>query len=189
MNTEQKLFGFYLGLSVRQRIQHLMKNYHYRERYVESYRNYIEGMIADIRAYESKPKEDIGVRIVSSGTTSDITFRQAEEAIKINNAFTTGHIGESLIKDKEERQMATLAVTEWRAIRDDYASLNRALWMLNPEDHDLIMDYLNRKKSYYDIAEDLTIEYASARKKLQRIRGKVVRLTERDFVRHGCPRP
>ena len=36
MNTEQKLFGSYLGLSVKQRIYHLMKNYHYRDRYTVS---------------------------------------------------------------------------------------------------------------------------------------------------------
>ena len=53
MNTEHKLFGFYLGLSAKQKILHLMKNYHYREYYVESYRQYIEGMIEDIRAYEN----------------------------------------------------------------------------------------------------------------------------------------
>ena len=80
--------------------------------------------------------------------------------------------------------MATLAVMEWRAIRDDYAALNRALLMLKPEDHELIMDFLNRKKSYYDIAEEGMLTYSSAKKKLQRIRKKVVKLTERDFERH-----
>lgn len=184
MNTEQKLFGSYLGLSVKQRIYHLMKNYHYRERYVECYRQYIEGMIADIRAYECRPKDDIGVRIMSGDNNSDATARLAEDAVKISNVFITGHIGESLIKDKEERRVATLAVMEWRAIRDDYAALNRALLMLKPGDHELIMDFLNRKKSYYDIAEEGMLAYSSAKKKLQRIRKKVVKLTERDFERH-----
>ena len=189
MNTEQNIFGFYLGLSVRQRIQHLMKNYHYREYYVDSYRKYIEGMIADIRAYEMGRKADIGVRIMNGGSNSDITARKAEESIRINNAFSTGHIGESLIKDREERQMVSLAVNEWMTIKDDYAALNRALLMLRPEDHELMMDFLNKKKSYYDIARENMIEHASARKRLQRIRRQVIKLTERDFARHNCPRP
>ena len=102
MNTEQKLFGSYLGLSVKQRIYHLMKNYHYRDRYVECYRQYVEGMIADIRAYECRQKDDIGVRIMSGGNNSNATARLAEDAVKISNVFITGHIGESLIKDKED---------------------------------------------------------------------------------------
>ena len=95
MNTEHKLFGFYLGLSVKQKILHLMKNYHYREYYVESYRQYIEGMIEDIIAYESNRKEDIGVRIMSGNGISDITLREAEKSIKISNIFITGHVGET----------------------------------------------------------------------------------------------
>ena len=184
MNTEHKLFGFYLGLSVKQKIQHLMKNYHYREYYVESYRQYIEGMIEDIIAYESNRKEDIGVRIMSGNGISDITLREAEKSIKISNIFITGHVGETLIKDKEDRRMATLAVNEWMAIRDDYASLNRALRMLKPEENELMMDFLNRKKNYYDIADDCMITYQSAKKKVQRIRRQVVKLTELDFIRH-----
>ena len=185
MNTEHKLFGFYLGLSVKQKILHLMKNYHYREYYVESYRQYIEGMIEDIIAYESNRKEDIGVRIMSGNNISDTTLRQAEKAIRIGNIFKTGHVGESLIKDKEDRRVATLAVMEWMTIRDDYAALNRALMMLRPEDNELIMDFLNKKKSYYDIADEGMLTYSAAKKKLQRIRRKVVRLTEHDFERHN----
>ena len=185
MNTEQELFGSYLGLSVKQRIYHLMKNYHYRDRYVECYRQYIEGMIADIRAYECRPKDDIGVRIMSGDNNSDATARLAEDAVKISNVFITGHIGESLIKDKEERRVATLAVMEWMTIRDDYAALNRALMMLRPEDNELIMDFLNKKKSYYDIADEGMLTYNAAKKKLQRIRRKVVKLTEHDFERHN----
>ncbi len=185
MNTEHKLFGFYLGLSVKQKILHLMKNYHYREYYVESYRQYIEGMIEDIIAYESNRKEDIGVRIMSGNGISDITLREAEKSIKISNIFITGHVGESLIKDKEDRRMATLAVNEWKAIRDDYASLSRALRMLKPEERKLMMEFLNREKNYYDIAEDCMITYQSAKKKVQRIRRQVVKLTELDFIRHA----
>ena len=185
MSTEHKLFGFYLGLSARQKIHHLMKNYLYREHYIESYRKYVEGMIKDISTYERSRKDDVGVRIMPGNNISDITARKAEEAVRISNIFITGHIGESLIKDKEDRQMAMLAVNEWMAIRDDYASLSRALLMLKPKDHELMMDFLNRKKNYYEIAEENMITLQSAKKKVQRIRGKIMRLTEHDFARHS----
>ena len=121
---------------------------------------------------------------MSGDNNSDATARLAEDAVKISNVFITGHIGESLIKDKEDRRVATLAVMEWMTIRDDYAALNRALMMLRPEDNELIMDFLNKKKNYYDIAEEGMLTYNAAKKKLQRIRRKVVKLTESDFERH-----
>ncbi len=188
MSTKQKLFGFYLGLPARQRIHHLMRNYHCRDYYEEGYRKYIEGVIADIRSYERNRKADIGVRIMSGGSISDITASKAEEAVRISKAFTSGQINESLIKDIEDRRMISLAVNEWMTIREDYGSLNRVLWLLQPEDHDLIMDYLNKKKDYYDIADEYSIEFESAKKKLQRIRGRVVKMALPDFTRHGSGR-
>ena len=185
MSTEQKLVGFYLGLPVKKRIRHLMRNYHYRDYYEDGYRRYIEGLIADIRTYERNNKADTGVRIMSGGSVSDITSSMAEEAVRISRAFSTGQINESLIKDKEDRRMITQAVNEWMTIRDDYGSLNRVICLLRPEDHDLIMDYLNKKKDYYDIASEYSIEPESARKRLQRIRGRVIKMVTPDFARHN----
>ena len=125
---------------------------------------------------------------MSGGSISDITASKAEEAVRISKAFTSGQINESLIKDIEDRRMISLAVNEWMTIREDYGSLNRVLWLLQPEDHDLIMDYLNKKKDYYDIADEYSIEFESAKKKLQRIRGRVVKMALPDFTRHVCPR-
>ncbi len=184
MSTEHKLFGSYLGLTARQRIYHLLNNFHCRNYYEEGYRKYIEGTIADIRAYERNRKSELGVRVMSGNSISDITAEGAYEALAISKAVSSGRISESLIKDKEDRRMILLAIDEWVTIRDDCKSLERAINMLNPKDHELIMDYLSGKKSYRDIASDFMIDYESARKRLQRIRGRVVRLALSDFERH-----
>lgn len=184
MSTEHKLFGSYLGLTAKQRIYHLLNNFHCRNYYEDGYRKYIEGSIADIRAYERNRKSELGVRVMSGNSISDITAERAYEALAISKAVSSGRISESLIKDKEDRRMILLAIEEWVTIRDDFNSLERALGMLAPKDHDLIMDYLSGKKSYRDIAGDFMIDYESARKRLQRIRGRIVKLAMSDFERH-----
>lgn len=188
MSTERRLFGFYLDMTVKQRIHHLMGHYQHRDYYEQAYRRYIEGLIVDIRSYERSRGSDAGVRIMSGGSFSDITSRNADEALLASRAFDSGTVSETVVKDKEDRLMINAAMSEWLLIRDDYDSLNRALWMLEPSEHDLIMDFLSRKKSYKDIADDFMIEYDSARKKLQRIRSRVVKLAAPDFERHCSDR-
>lgn len=84
-------------------------------------------MIADIRAYERNRNEELGVRIMSGASMSDITSAAAEEKIRIEKSFFENLITESLIKDKEDREMILMAIDEWLVIKDDYESLERVL--------------------------------------------------------------
>lgn len=83
MISKQKLFGYYMELSVKERVLYMLTNYKHRAYYEESQRQYIEGMIADIRAYERKRNDDLGIRIMSGGSMSDITSAAAFYAYTI----------------------------------------------------------------------------------------------------------
>lgn len=185
MSTKQNTIGFYKDLTVKKRIIYLLDHYKHREYYEESQRRYIEGMIADIRAYERNRNEELGVRIMSGGSMSDITSAAAEESIKIEKAFIAGAITETLIKDKDDRELILEAIDEWLVMKDDYASLDRVMWKLPPNEHDLIMAYLSKEKDYHDIAKEYMIEFASAKKKVHRIRENIGRMVSPDIERHG----
>ena len=185
MISKQKLFGYYMELSVKERVLYMLTNYKHRAYYEESQRQYIEGMIADIRAYERKRNDDLGIRIMSGGSMSDITSAAAEERERIEKAFKAGKITKALISDKQDRDMMLSAIGEWLIMKDDYESLNRALWKLTPTEHELLMAYISREKDYYDIADECKIEFESAKKKIQRIRGKVIKIASPEFEMHG----
>lgn len=185
MSSKQNTIGFYKEMTVKQRVIYLLDNYNHRKYFEESRRKSIEGMIADIRAYERNRNAELGVRIMSGMGMSDITSAAAEESIKIKKAFEAGFISESIIRDEDDREMIMTAIDEWLVMKDDYESLERALWKLKPEDHDLLMAYLAREKDYNDIAAEYMIEKASARKKIQRLRCEVRCIVAPDIKRHG----
>lgn len=187
MTSKQKstLCGFYRKLSVKQRVAYMLDNYQNRDYYERGYRMHIEGMIADIRAYERNRNEELGVRIMSGASMSDITSAAAEEKIRIEKSFSENLITESLIKDKEDREMILMAIDEWLVIKDDYESLERVLWRLTPKEHDLFMRYSANEISYGDIAKEYMIEDASAKQKIHRIRSKILKMVEPEVVRHG----
>ena len=116
---------------------------------------------------------------------SDITSAAAEEKIRIEKSFAENLITESLIKDREDREMILMAIDEWLVIKDDYESLERVLWRLTPKEHDLFMRYSANEISYGDIAKEYMIEDASAKQKIHRIRSKILKMVEPEVVRHG----
>lgn len=185
MSSRQNEIGFYKAMSVKQRAIYLLDNYKHRRYFDTRRRKEIEEMIADIRAYERNRNDELGVRILSGMGMSDITSAAAEESIKIKNAFEAGTITESLIHDADDREMVKIAIDEWLVIKDDYVSLERAMYKLKPEDHELLLDYLEKKKDYNDIATEFMIEKASARKKIQRLRCEVRYIVSPDIKRHG----
>ena len=122
---------------------------------------------------------------MSGASMSDITSAAAEEKIRIEKSFSENLITESLIKDKEDREMILMAIDEWLVIKDDYESLERVLWRLTPKEHDLFMRYSANEISYGDIAKEYMIEDASAKQKIHRIRLKILKMVEPEVVRHG----
>ena len=143
-------------------------------------------MIASsLEGVERNRNEELGVRIMSGASMSDITSAAAEEKIRIEKSFSENLITESLIKDKEDREMILMAIDEWLVIKDDYESLERVLWRLTPKEHDLFMRYSANEISYGDIAKEYMIEDASAKQKIHRIRLKILKMVEPEVVRHG----
>ena len=137
MSSKQKstaICGFYRSLNVKQRVAYMLDNYQIRDYYERGYRMHIESMIADIRAYEINRNEELGVRIMSGASMSDITSAAAEEKIRIEKSFSENLITESLIKDKEDCEMILMAIDEWLVIKDDYESLERVLWRLTSKE-------------------------------------------------------
>lgn len=185
MSTKQNTIGFYKAMTIKQRVIYLLDNYSHRKYFEESRRKSIEGMIADIRAYERNRNDELGIRIMSGMGMSDITSAAAEESIRIKKAFEAGFITESIIRDEEDRELIKTAIDEWLVMKDDYESLDRALWKLKPDDHKLLMAYLAKEIDYNDIAAEFMIEKASARKKIQRLRCEVRYIVSPEIQRHG----
>ncbi len=88
METKHIFIGDYINKNPRERIYHLMDNYKDFGKYRESYKDNVVDLMVAMREYNIRPSdEDLGIRVQTSGGTSNITASKALERIVLENCF------------------------------------------------------------------------------------------------------
>lgn len=173
MEAKQRFVGAYVDLTTKERINFLMEHFGHFEQYHHAYRESIEERISCILSYERK-KSNLGVRVMSRNTISDITAQKAMEMVDIGNSIDRGKVSAKMVPDKDEREEIMEAIYEWKLMRSEHEILKRQLRMLKPTDYGIMLPYLMREKTKRQIAKELEIERSSVDKRIYRIRRVLV---------------
>ena len=134
-----------------------------------------------------RERGEISVRVDTS-YCSNPTLSQAIRDHEIEDAFKAGDI-RSILEDTDDPDRHAEDFRIIVSMESDYARVRKVLHHLKPEEEDLFTDYLTGKKSMENIAADYQIQYQSAKNKIARIRGKVIRDAAEDFsLRYAADR-
>lgn len=174
MRAKQRFVGSYVDLTTKERISFLMEHFGHFEQFHHAYKESIEERISCILSYERKKRGDLGVRVMSKNTISDITAQKAMELVDIGKSIDRGKVSSKMVQDKDERAEIMEAIFEWKLMRSEYEILKRQLRMLKPADYGIMHPYLMGEKSRKQIAKELEIERSSVDKRIYRIRKYLV---------------
>lgn len=171
METKHIFIGDYINKNPRERIYHLMDNYKDFGKYRESYKDNVVDLMVAMREYNIRPSdEDLGIRVQTSGGTSNITASKALERIALENCFEKMRVPKEMFPDPYELGLISTAVYEWDLMGKEYQILSGFIKLMKPDEKNLFLPYIKREKRVADIAAELCVEWESANKKVYRIR-------------------
>lgn len=173
--AEREIVGMYLGMTAKKRMDFIYKNYRNFNYISDAYMDSVTEMIACIRECERRHEEDdLGVRVQTSQSLSSITEQRAFEHILIKEALDNNLITDSLIEDAEERERVSVAIFEWNLMKSEYEIFNKQMKALKPENYEIVKEYISRRKSIGDLADEYNIEPESMKVRLHRIKGILI---------------
>ena len=171
--TEQKytFIGNYVSKSASERLEQLIVSYKDFERDRGLYKERVIDLMVAMREYHIKPsEEDLGVRVQTTGGTSNITASKALERVTLEECFKSMKISKEMFPDPDEYRLISLAVYEWDLMGREFGILDQFIKGMKEKDRDILLPYMRKEKGPRDLAEELCLEYDSARKRVYRIR-------------------
>ena len=171
--AEKNLIKIYVDASSAKRVDIIIKHYTDFIGIVDGYTEGLRYMIeCEKESNSHRGIEDLGVRVKTSGSTSDSTAKKAIRNVMTREALIncdfSGDVMDGVDRAEEFIRDAYLL----RDMRKDYELFNRQLSILGTE-KETFEKYLRREKTLIDIAEEQGITYESAQQKIHRIRLRV----------------
>ena len=171
--TEKNLIKIYVDANSAKRVDIIIKHY---TNFIGIVDGYTEGLRYMIECEKDSNSQsyagDLGIKVRSSGVTSDTTAKKAIRNVMTREALIncdfSGDVMDGVDRAEEFIRDAYLL----RDMRKDYELFNRQLSILGRE-KETFEKYLRREKTLVDIAEELGITYESAQQKIHKIRLKV----------------
>ena len=163
----------YSRATVEKRIEIILDNYGSFNRILDGYEKTLSIVIRNERDYNRKRQlGDSGIRIQTSNI-SDITAQTAVENVTIQEAIHEGDWFTALKgadnQDKHRREIETIC-----QMRDDYGIVTGQLSVvLQKEEYDLYLPYINGEKGCFEIAADEGLSPEAVRMRLYRYRSIV----------------
>ncbi len=171
MEAKHIFIGDYIKKSPKERIYQLLDNYKDFGRYRETYKNNVVDLMVAMREYNLRPSdEDLGVRIQTTGGTSNITASKALERVSLEQCFEQMKITKEMFPDPYELGLISMAIYEWDLMAKEHKILTGFIGLMKPDERSLFLPYIRREKRVADIAAELCLEWESANKKVYRIR-------------------
>lgn len=190
MDFKTSVIGTYVSLDAKQRVDFQIAHYRDFHRILDAYKEYVTGLMLDIREYERNADKNEGIPVQSIGALSDPTFREAIERILVNSCFDSYQLFDGMFEDPYEYELISLAMFEWELMKKENEEFNYFLrFILKPEDSELLQAYLSRRMRLKDIADKYDIEIESANKRIYRIRKKLVKRLTPHFYEYNIQLP
>ena len=118
---------------------------------------------------------DLGVRVQKS-TISDPTGNMATGNVMTRDALMACDFSGGVLDGTDRREAFIREALVLKDMRRDYKLFNDQLSSLEEKERELVLSYIERKKTMSELAEDLCIDYSSVKKKLYRSKKKVMYL-------------
>ena len=175
MEPKQTFIGEYVNRSPKERLYRLMDLYKDFASFLDDYKECVIDIMVVMREYQLQPSDaDLGVRVQTSGGTSNITASKAEDRMLLEECFEQRKIIKSMFPDPEELTLISTAVYEWDLMESEFKVLRGYINLMKPKDKSIFLPYIKGEKRIADIAEELCLEPESAITKLYRIRKGLV---------------
>ncbi len=128
---------------------------------------------------------DLGIRVQTSGTGNP-TMNKAIFETELDNAAGKRDLF-SVVKgtdDPEQHIREKMVIAD---MKDDYSIMKNAIHRLEEVDAEVLLRYIQMEKTIQEIADELQMNYDSAKKKLQRLRKEVI-VDAAENIRCRCER-
>lgn len=141
--------------------------------------------ICDERAYfRRKQLGDTGVRVQTSAV-SNIPFsivaerNEVEKAVKAGDYFTA-------LKGIKENDVYIERMNTLYQLQDDYKIVTARIGFLQPEEYQIYTNYLYRKKSVVELADEIGLSYEAYTTRIYRYRVNVKKSSLKAMDKRSC---
>ena len=157
-----------------ERVDFLYENYYALEDLIEEYKENIIAEVIEQKSYNKRSEiGELGVRVCTSLGMSNTTQKKSLEHLSIEEAIDTGYLTEEFFEYTDDRQMLINKVECYHEISRDATFMMSKIKMMKPADRNVIEPYLLKKKSLNELAQEMSITYDSAKKRISRIKKKL----------------
>ncbi len=123
----------------------------------------------------SRENGDLGVRVQKS-TISDPTGNTATGNVMTRDALIACDFSGGVLDGTDRREAFIREALILKDMRRDYKLFNDQLNCLEEKEREIVLNFIERKKTMNELAEELCIDYYSVKKKLRRSKKKVMDL-------------
>lgn len=170
--ARRNIVELYGRSNVGKRVEIILDNYAMFNQMLDGYERSLSIVIRNEREFNRKRQlGDSGIRVQTSNI-SDITARTAIENVSIQEAIHNGDCYEALKGadniTKHRKEIETIC-----RMRDDYGIVTGQLSVLQKEEYDFYLPYINGEKGCFEIAADEGLSPEAVRMRLYRYRSIV----------------
>lgn len=170
--ARRNIVDLYSRSNVGKRVEIILDNYAMFNQLLDGYERSLSIVIRNERDFNRKRKlGDSGIRVQTSNI-SDITAKTAIENVSIQEAIHNGDYYEALKGadnfTKHREEIETIC-----RMRDDYGIVTGQLSVLQKEEYDFYLPYINGEKGCFEIAADEGLSPDAVRMRLYRYRSIV----------------
>ena len=162
----------YIRADIEKRVEIILDNYGMFNRILDGYEQSLSVVIRNERDYNRKRLlGDSGIRVQTSNI-GDITAQTAVENVTIQQAI---HDGDwyAATKGTDDLNKHRLEIETICQMRDDYAIVTGQLSVLQKEEYEFYLPYINGEKGCFEIAADEGLSPEAVRMRLYRYRSIV----------------
>ena len=168
----------YESAGTEDKVRFILRNFARFDVMLNTYEECIRISIEEESRYNRRKEAgDPGIRVQTTGT-SDSAQSRSIRSIEVKQAVESGDMTDVLeyTDDPELHEEDRFILSD---MKSDYRYTVEAIQMLKPKDRKIYLGYLRGETDFFGIAEDLGIQYQSARNKIFRIRVQVVTTASR----------
>ncbi|SDB45176.1 hypothetical protein SAMN02910298_02259 [Pseudobutyrivibrio sp. YE44] len=164
----------YAELTVEKRVDYICRNYASFMGIVESYTEGLIYMIEEEQDFNRREERgDLGVRVGGGFGHSDPTANKAIRNVSLRDAIINCDFEGGVLEDTDHEEQFMRDAAVLRRMRRDYKLFNSQMHLLAEEEMTILQTYLSGNKDLNDLADELNIQYDSAKCKIYNIKRKL----------------
>ena len=170
MAKRQKKNEEYYKKGGKERLDFIFENYKNFDKVLDGQKETLIFLITCEREYNRHSQVgDIGIRVQTSEVFSDPTANDGIERYEIDKAISESKYSEEFFREIEDKEYILTKIWELKLMRLEYMQLCNKILNLDKEETYIMESYLKKRKSTYELAEELSVEPESIKQRVYRI--------------------